>query len=98
MNILRGILKDSKRHYQDVEKKLTKRLAKLPVGSIKKRKINNRYYYYLQRREAGKIVQEYIGKKEPKDLIQKIQEREQIKKELKKVFEALKTLKRTTGK
>lgn len=34
MNILKGILADRKKHYQDVKKKIDQKLLKLPKGSI----------------------------------------------------------------
>jgi hypothetical protein len=69
----------------------------LPKGSIKERKIGGKKYYYLQKREEGKVVQKYLGKDRPADILKQIEERRRLRVELKKVNEALKVLKRAEG-
>ena len=54
MKILKGILDESKEYYEKEQKDLCKELSKLPKGSIKKRKIGKKIYYYLQYREEIK--------------------------------------------
>jgi len=98
MSILKSILSESKGHYLDVKKKIELKLAVLPKGSVKERRISNRKYYYLQYRIDKKIVHKYLGKNKPKDIFKQIQERKKLKEELKKVKNALKILKRTKSK
>ena len=62
MKVLKGILSESKEYYLDVKKRIQKRLAKLPKGSIKKRNISGKRYYYIQIRKDKKIKHEYLGK------------------------------------
>ena len=50
MKVLKGILSESKEYYLDIKKKIEGKLEKLPCGSIKKRKISGKKYYYLQYR------------------------------------------------
>jgi len=92
VKVLKGILKESKGYYQKVHAELKKEISKLPKGSVKKRKIGRQFYYYLQYRKEEKVIHKYLGKSKPKELINKIKRRNVLKKELKKVGEALKLL------
>lgn len=97
MSILKGILSESKGYYIDTKAKIEKKLAGLPQGNIKKRKIAGKIYYYLQNRVGNKVQHKYIGKNEPIDLLKQLNERKSLKFELKKVNEALRMLKRAEG-
>ena len=98
MKVLKGILKESKEYYIEAKRKINKRLARLPKGSIKERIISGKKYYYLQERKGEKIQHKYLGKEKPVSLIKEMQERKSLRDELKKVNEALKVLKRSEGK
>ena len=98
MSILKGILSESKEHYLNVKRKIEKKLAALPKGSVKERKISGRKYYYLQYRIGKKVVHKYLGRRSPDEILKHIQERKRLKAELKKVDEALKLLRKTEGK
>ena len=97
MNILKGILAESKEHYLNVKDKIAKKLAELPQGSIKERKIAGKVYYYLQHRIGKKVQHKYLGKNKPIDLLKQLKERKALKSELKKVYESLRMLKRAEG-
>ena len=97
MKVLKGILSESKDYYLDIKKKIEGRLAKCPRGSIKKRNIRGRVYYYLQKRRGKKVIQEYLGKNKPSELLKRVNKRKMLKSELKKVSEALKIIKRSEG-
>lgn len=98
MNVLKGILLESKEYYLDAKQKIEKKLSSLPQGSVKERQIAGKKYYYLQSRVGKKIVHEYLGKDKPEDLLKQLNERKALKAELKKVNEALRVLKRAEGK
>ena len=98
MKILKGIIGESKEYYIDIKKKISKKIERLPKGSVKERLINGRKYYYLQARAGEKVIQKYLGKDKPDDLLKKIKERNQLRDELKKVNEALKIIRRAEGK
>lgn len=98
MKILKGILSESKEYYLNARKQIVRKIARLPRGSIKERKISGRKYYYLQKREDKKIMHKYLGKSKPEALIREIKQRNALRQELKKVNEALKILKRSEGK
>lgn len=97
MNILKGILSESKEYYFNAKQKIEKKLSRLPRGSVKERKIAGRKYYYLQLRVGKKIVHKYLGKDRPESLIKQLSERKALKAELKKVNEALQMLNKTEG-
>lgn len=97
MKVLQSILSESKEYYIDARKKIEDRLGALPHGSVKERVIGGRKYYYLQYRLKNRVVQKYIGRKYPDDVAKQVEERRSLKKELKKVKEALKIIKRSEG-
>lgn len=97
MRVLKGILTESKGYYLEVKNKIEQKLAKLPKGSIKERKISDRKYYYLQFRKGGRIIHKYLGKNEPQDILKQTKLRKSLKNQLKKVNEALKVLRRSEG-
>ncbi|MFA6142526.1 MAG: hypothetical protein WC738_04435 [Candidatus Omnitrophota bacterium] len=97
MNVLKGILAESKEHYLNVKSKIAKKLAGLPQGSIKERTIAGKVYYYLQHRAGSKVRHKYLGKNEPVDLLKQLNERKALKFELKKVNESLRMLNRAEG-
>lgn len=97
MNILKGILSESKKHYLEVKDKIEKKLAKIPKGSVKEREISGKKYYYLQYRVNKKVVHKYLGKSRPEAIIRQLKERKSLKEELKKINEALRILKRAEG-
>ena len=83
--------KHSEDYYFNARQNIYDRLAQLPRGTIKQRLISGRKYYYLQRREGKKVLHTYIGKEIPKDLKKKMQERQTLRVELKKIQDVLLT-------
>jgi len=98
MAILKGILDDSWKHYQNLEGKILKRLKKLHKGSLFKRRIGKNLYYYLNLRKGKKVLSKYLGREEPVELEKEIEERKKLKKQLKEVRENLKMLAKTLKK
>lgn len=94
MIVIKGVLKENLDYYCDVERRIVKSIADLPKGSIKKRKISGKIYYYLQQRKGEKIVHKYLGKNEPGELKAKLKKRLQLLRELKRVREAIRILKK----
>ena len=94
MRVLKGILHDSLVYYQRLERDLKRRLGRLPEGSVKRRRIKGRVYYYLQRRNGSKVVHRYLGRQKPVELLKGIRERRQFKQELVNARAALRLLPR----
>ena len=74
------------------------KLANLPKGTIKSKKIGDKNYYYLCYRDGKKIVSKYVGKDENslKQIKNQIEERKhielmlkQLKKEQRELFMAV---------
>jgi len=97
MKVLKGILSESKNYYLDIKQKIISKLSHLPKGSVKERRIHGNKYYYLQERKKKKIIQKYLGKYKPLALIKQINERKMLKKELKKINDALRIIVRSEG-
>lgn len=92
MAILKGILKDSLEYYQDLESRLRARLKELPRGSVLKRRIGSRDYFYLNYRDGDRVVSRYLGRAEPKQIEKEIKERRLIKQQLQEVEASLRML------
>lgn len=97
MDVLKGVLIESKKHYNDLNKRIEQGLKSLPSGSVKKRQISGSIYYYLQQRVGDKVVHKYLGKEKPEVLIKQLAERRALKAELKKVNEGLRVVRRAEG-
>jgi 3-deoxy-D-manno-octulosonate 8-phosphate phosphatase KdsC-like HAD superfamily phosphatase len=95
VNVLQGILSESKEYYLQVREKIKKKLANLSKGSVKKRIIAGKKYYYLQQRVGKKVVHKYLGKRRPEEVVSQIKERKGLNVELRKVNEALRIIKRS---
>jgi hypothetical protein len=89
-------LKDTQREnvefLRDEEKTIAARLAMLPKGHIRLKKIGAEAYYYLQYRKGRTVKTDYIGKEVPLSLHDSLAERERLEKELRRIREGLKFL------
>jgi hypothetical protein len=94
MGILKGILKDSLAYYLDLDRRLRARLKELPRGSVLKRRIGSRDYFYLNYRNGRRVVSRYLGRQQPTQFEKAIKERRLIKQQLKEVEENLRVLRR----
>ena len=97
MDVLNGVLSESKKHYRDIKKRIERELKSLPAGGVKKRRIAGSIYYYLQARVGDRVVHKYLGKEKPEALLKQIARRHALKGELKKVREGLRLVRRTEG-
>jgi hypothetical protein len=88
---IREVLAKLIREYQAAFDSVTEQLKLIPEkGSVCIRNIKGHQYYYLIYRSASKRFQaDYLGKEDPMELRQKINARRILKRELKKITEAL---------
>ncbi|GBE04718.1 hypothetical protein BMS3Abin10_00334 [bacterium BMS3Abin10] len=104
--VIKGVLKEELRNSLRMKKRYEDELAKLPKGSLIKKKIKGHEYYYLLLREEGKVRFVYKGKEVPLNIIKKYREAKKIrakyrnllshvKKEIKFLERALKSGKKT---
>jgi hypothetical protein len=73
------------------------RLALLPKGAVKEKRISGENYYYLSFRKGKKVVDEYLGKSVPEPITRGLAERKTLLKELKEVRRALHLLHKQAG-
>ena len=64
-------------------KELEQEIAALPVGSVSRKKINGKIYYYRRWTENGKRVEKYVSADEVEGLREQIQKRKALESELK---------------
>jgi sRNA-binding regulator protein Hfq len=62
MGVIKGVLKEELANSLQMKKSYERELAKLPKGSLVKKKVKGHEYYYLLLREKGKIKFIYKGK------------------------------------
>ncbi|MFH0838778.1 MAG: hypothetical protein V1893_01145 [Candidatus Omnitrophota bacterium] len=62
MGVIKGVLKEELENSQRMKNDYEKELAKLPKGSLIKKKVKGHEYYYLLLREKGKVKFIYKGK------------------------------------
>jgi hypothetical protein len=74
------------------EKRIVARLAVLPKGRIRSRKIGGDVYYYLQYRKGGAVKTDYLGKEVPGGLKDRLAERDALQAELIRVRDGLRLL------
>ncbi len=95
-------LKDSMRENADFYRRqvelIAARLAVLPKGTIKPKKIGRETFFYLQYRRGKAVKSDYVGKIVPPDLREKLAERKRLERELGQTWDALKLLKVKAGK
>ena len=70
-------------------KELEEQIAKLPIGYITEKVINEKKYYCQQRKENGKSKSRYISEEEANTLKPQIEERKKLQKELKALKKTL---------
>ena len=69
MNVIKSVLKEELANSLAMKKDYERELAKLPKGSLVKKKIKGHEYYYLQVREKGKVRFIYKGKLSDEEVI-----------------------------
>ncbi len=62
MGVIKGVLREELENSLQMKKDYERELAKLPKGSLIKKKIKGHEYYYLLLREKGKVKFIYKGK------------------------------------
>ena len=92
MKVLKGVLSESWDYYQNLKAQIEARVKSLPKGSVKKRALNGKNYYYLQYRDGSKVIQKYAGKARPEKLEKQILERRSLQHQLREVLKSLKLL------
>jgi len=95
MEDLKNALSENAAFYREQERKIIARLAMLPKGRIRSKTIGGVAYLYLQYRKGRSVKTDYVGKEVPRELSDRLAERNRLEKELPRVREALRLLRST---
>jgi hypothetical protein len=96
MEDLRDSLNENAAFYRRQMALIAARLAILPRGTVKPKKIGRETFFYLQYRQGQSVKSDYVGKSVPPDLQEKLAERKRLENEMKQVREALRLLRETS--
>ena len=99
--VIKGVLKEELQNSLKMKKRYANEIAKLPQGSLIKKKIKGHEYYYLLFREKGRVRFVYKGKKISSNIVKRYNEAKklrakyrnllsQVKKEIKFLEKSLK--------
>jgi len=62
MKVIKSVLEEELRNSLRMKQEYEKALEKLPRGSLSRKIIKGRPYYYLAERKGAKVVYKYLGK------------------------------------
>ena len=90
MKVIKSILEEELANSLAMKKNYERELAKLPKGSLIKRKVKGHEYYYLVFRENGKVRFIYKGKKVSNKEILKYKQAKEYRAKYRKLVSELK--------
>lgn len=88
--VIKSVLKEELLNSLQMKKNYDRELGKLPRGSLIKKKIKGREYYYLVLREKSKIKFIYQGKKVSSELLKKFKEARDLRKKYRRLLSRVK--------
>jgi len=97
MDLIKNVLQEELESSIESQKYYKEEIDKLPRGSLSKKKMDNRAYYYLAYRDGSKVKTDYLGKlsdEEVKDYTDKIDRRRHYQRQLRKVNKKIKYLRK----
>jgi len=89
MAAIKGVMREELANSLQMKKDYERELAKLPKGSLVKKKIKGHEYYYLLVREDGKVKLIYKGKVS-EDIIKKYKEAKEYRAKYRKLLSQVK--------
>lgn len=80
MSIIKSVILDEYDRNKRMQQTYIQELANFPRGSITRKCIRGRYYYYWMYRENGKVINKYISGKSNKidELQSQVEKRKQV--------------------
>jgi hypothetical protein len=97
MGIIKHILKEELERLEQLSLKYENEIAKLPKGSLSKKKRNKNIFVYLAYREKDKVKFKYLGKENSEAVLkikEQIEQRQKYLDDLKKIKSDIKEIKR----
>jgi len=101
MSIVNGILKEELDRLERLQAKYSAMLEAFPKGSLRKKKIGQKIYFYLVSRKGDQVVTEYLcqgNSPEAKSFEEQDAKRRDIKSKFKSVKEDIAEIRRSLGK
>ena len=89
MGVIKGVLREELENSLQMKVDYERELAKLPKGSLVKKKIKGHEYYYLLLREKGKVKFIYKGKV-PEEEVKKYKEAKWLRAKYRKLLSQVK--------
>ncbi|MFC1699930.1 hypothetical protein ACFL1I_08285 [Candidatus Omnitrophota bacterium] len=89
MGVIKGVLREELENSIRLIKDYQQALKKHPGGSLIRKKIKGRKYYYLAYREGNKVKFIYKGKKISKEDLEQLQKSKQLRLKYKKLIQKL---------
>ena len=90
MKVIKSVLEEELANSLAMKKNYERELAKLPKGSLIKKKVKGHEYYYLVIREDGKVKFTYKGKKVSDKEIEKYENAKEYRAKYRKLLSELK--------
>ncbi len=93
--MVKGVLREELEHAKRAKQRYEEGLDELPRGSLQKKKINDKAYYYIAYRNGNKVKFDYLGKLSDADIKsyrEKIEKRKRYKKLIKDLDKEIKYL------
>lgn len=94
MSVLNSVLQEEYDRLIRMRAAMEMELGELPKGYISKKVINNKPYYYLQKRDGLKINGTYIAEDELPYVTKQVDKRKQLEKSLREISVNIKKIKR----
>lgn len=97
MDMVKNVLIEELESSMKVQERYLKAIAEFPKGSLSKKKINGKEYYYLLYRDGSRVKTDYLGKSSDdkvKDYRDKIARRKRYERLLKEVRQKIDYLQR----
>ena len=101
MSIVNGILKEELERLEKLQAKYSAMLEALPKGSLRKKKIGQKIYFYLVSRKGDRVVTEYLcqgDSPKAKSFEEQDAKRRDLKSKVKGVKEDIAEIRRSLGK
>lgn len=94
MSFLIGVFKEELDRLEQEKVVFEEQLQLLPKGYISKKKIAGKEYCYLQRREGGKVISQYIAAGDLPKIEVQIKRRKRLEESLRRIREDQKKLRK----
>ncbi|MDR1953119.1 MAG: hypothetical protein LBQ21_01335 [Clostridiales Family XIII bacterium] len=98
MSVLSEILQEEYNRLLSTISAFEKMEMDLPNGSVVKKRINGKEYYYRQWRDADKVKSEYIPQDKHDEISELVSRRKDIRRQLREMYASKKEFDRVIGK